>query len=297
MDNIKELPLVTIAVPSYQHEKFIQDSILSIINQDYLNIELIIIDDGSSDSSVNKIEELIETCEKRFVRFEFRHRPNRGLCATLNEALEWARGDFFSPIASDDVLKEKKISFLVGMHQEVEAAVIFGSAEVIDENNKIKKEIINQKEHFFNDLIQFKNMPLAAGSLMRTNKIRSVGGFDESIKLEDLYMWLKLTQANEKLISYPEIVVSYRDHDNNTVKNHKSMHNYRCEVISLFNQHELFNEAMKKSSIIAARATSSSEIIYPLKQLFYYGKINLEVFFIVLKIFTPRIIFNIVNKL
>ncbi|GHX42264.1 Glycosyltransferase [Vibrio cholerae] len=297
MDNIKEPPLVTIAVPSYQHEKFIQDSILSIINQDYFNIELIIIDDGSSDSSVNKIEELIETCEKRFVRFEFRHRPNRGLCATLNEALEWARGDFFSPIASDDVLKEKKISFLVGMHQEVEAAVIFGSAEVIDENNKIKKEIINQKEHFFNDLIQFKNMPLAPGSLMRTNKIRSVGGFDESIKLEDLYMWLKLAQANEKLISYPEIVVSYRDHDNNTVKNHKSMHNYRCEVVSLFNQHELFNEAMKKSSIIAARATSSSEIIYPLKQLFYYGKINLEVFFIVLKIFTPRIIFNIVNKL
>ncbi|EKO3926164.1 glycosyltransferase, partial [Vibrio metschnikovii] len=216
---------------------------------------------GSSDGSVNKIKELIEKCQRRFVRFEFRHRPNRGLCATLNEALEWARGEFFSPIASDDVLKDKKISFLIGKHQEVEAAVIFGSAEVIDKNNKIKKEIINQKEHFFNDLIQFKNMPLAPGALMRTNKIRAVGGFDESIKLEDLYMWLKLTQANERLISYSEVVVSYRDHENNTVKNHKRMHNYRCEVVNLFNQHELFHEAMKKSSIIAARATSNTEVI------------------------------------
>lgn len=85
----KQQPLVSIVIPCYNHEKYVQESIQSVIEQDYDNIELIIIDDGSSDNSVTKIKEMIQVCQKRFKRFEFRHRPNKGLCATLNEALAW----------------------------------------------------------------------------------------------------------------------------------------------------------------------------------------------------------------
>ena len=106
---ISEQPLVSIVIPSYNHERFIRDSIKSVIDQSYQNIELIIIDDGSTDVSVEKIQELIPLCEKRFTRFEFRHRPNKGLSATLNEALEWAQGEYFSSLASDDIILKDKI--------------------------------------------------------------------------------------------------------------------------------------------------------------------------------------------
>ncbi len=100
----KQKPLVSVVIPCYNHENFVQDSIQSVIDQTYQNIELIIIDDGSKDGSVEKIQEMIPACQERFVRFEFRHRPNKGLSATLNEALEWCEGEYYSPIASDDII-------------------------------------------------------------------------------------------------------------------------------------------------------------------------------------------------
>lgn len=84
---MNQKPLVSVVIPCYNHENYVQECIKSAIEQDYENIELIIIDDGSKDESVNKIQELVPGCEKRFCRFEFRTRPNKGLCKTLNEAL------------------------------------------------------------------------------------------------------------------------------------------------------------------------------------------------------------------
>ena len=72
MTSMTTTPLVTIAIPCYNHEQYVQDSIQSIIDQSYSNIELIIIDDGSKDNSVLKIQELISICTNRFSRFEFR---------------------------------------------------------------------------------------------------------------------------------------------------------------------------------------------------------------------------------
>ena len=107
-------PLVSVVIACYNHENFVQDCVQSIIDQTYENIELIIIDDGSKDGSVEKIQEMIPACKQRFVRFEFRYRPNKGLSATLNEALEWCEGTYFSPIASDDILLIKKL-FMKGV--------------------------------------------------------------------------------------------------------------------------------------------------------------------------------------
>ncbi len=80
-------PLVSVIIPCYNHEKYIQDSIQSIIEQTYSNIELIVIDDGSKDKSVEKIQDMLPACKQRFEHVYFTTRPNKGLCATLNEAL------------------------------------------------------------------------------------------------------------------------------------------------------------------------------------------------------------------
>ena len=113
MSSNKLPPLVTIAIPSYNHGRYVQACIESIIEQDYENIELIIIDDGSTDDSVLRIGEMVARCRARFQRFEFLPRSNKGLCATLNEALEWARGFYFAVSDSDDVLLPSKTSVLL----------------------------------------------------------------------------------------------------------------------------------------------------------------------------------------
>ena len=138
MTSMTTTPLVTIAIPCYNHEQYVQDSIQSIIDQSYSNIELIIIDDGSKDNSVLKIQELISICTNRFSRFEFRYRENKGLCNTLNEALKWANGEYFCTLASDDMIQPEKIELQIqALREYPEAIACFGGVNIIDKHNKI----------------------------------------------------------------------------------------------------------------------------------------------------------------
>ena len=71
-------PLVSVLIPAYNHEKYVQDAIKSIMEQTYQNIELIVIDDGSKDSTWQKIQDMKSECEKRFTRVHFETKQNEG---------------------------------------------------------------------------------------------------------------------------------------------------------------------------------------------------------------------------
>ncbi|HCJ6708059.1 TPA: glycosyltransferase family 2 protein, partial [Acinetobacter baumannii] len=142
-----EQPLVSIIIPCYNHANFVQDCIQSVIAQTYQNIELIIIDDGSKDETVEKIQKLVTQCTERFVKFEFRHRPNKGLSATLNEALEWCQGEYFSAIASDDMMLNDKIEIQIDfLKNSIDSTIVgvFGGYNLIDDTNAIIKTILKK---------------------------------------------------------------------------------------------------------------------------------------------------------
>ena len=131
-------PLVTVVIPAYNHERYVVDAIRSIINQDYGNVELIIINDGSRDGTHEKIAGLVGVCTKRFARFEYINRANIGLSATLNQALSMARGTYFSALASDDIAYPNKIRLLVNVLETngPAFAAAFGNARFIDINGR-----------------------------------------------------------------------------------------------------------------------------------------------------------------
>lgn len=289
-------PLVSIVIPCYNHTQFVQESIQSIINQDYENIELIIIDDGSKDNSVNVIQQMIPVCEARFKRFEFRYRLNKGLCATLNEALEWCKGEYFSPLASDDIALPHKTSFLVNKHQQCDAAVVFGSSKKFNNGNG-SKDFILECEHTQKDLMFMKNIPSAPASLMKLDVIRSVGGFLENVALEDLYMWLKLTSHGEKLYSFSEVVVKYRDHKNNTIKKFKFMHEQRVKVLELFHSSPDYGEAKRNAIILGAKAIANEEIKEPIKMVVKERIYNMDGLKIIIKALMPRRVIEAVKKI
>ena len=212
-------PLVSVVIPCYNHEDFVQASIQSVINQTYENIELIIIDDGSKDGSIAKIEEMTKLCEQRFVNFEFRSRPNKGLSATLNEAIEWCQGEYYSGIASDDVILSHKLKVQVeflNSHHNVLA--VFGGVQHIDENDKIIATSLSKSRYYdFKRIIMHKFDLPAVTQLIRLQALKETGGYDSSIILEDWYMWLKLTKHGS-IYYMSEIFALYRQHDNNISK-------------------------------------------------------------------------------
>lgn len=250
------LPLVSVVIPCYNHEKFIQAAIQSIIDQDYQNIELIIIDDGSTDESVIKIQEMASICAKRFVRFEFKHRPNKGLCATLNEALEWVNGVYYSPIASDDLLIKNKTSIQVDFlqnHHEIDG--VFGGVNIIDENGKYLHEIHpSSRELSFKNIILSNYTILAPSQMLRTSSIKKLsspsGIYPTSLKIEDWYMWLKLSQTGT-LKNLPYVFTSYRNHASNTMKQRKVIQDARNDVLRLFDESPYFKQAQSILNLMA----------------------------------------------
>lgn len=240
-------PLVSVVIPCYNHEKFIKDSIQSVIDQTYNNMELIIIDDGSKDSSVIKIQEMIEACKERFVRFEFRHRANSGLSATLNEALEWCQGKYFSALASDDQMLDNKTKIQVKYlekHDDVQA--VMSSVNWIDSDNEIISERkIPYQEYDFEDIFLSKQSLYACTQISRLESLVSVGGYKVGCVIEDWYMWLKLSELG-RIARLEDTLVNYRLHDDNTIKKGEIIYNGMIEVADEYKRHPLYLKAIKQ---------------------------------------------------
>lgn len=238
-------PLVTVVIPCYNHEQFVQDSIQSVIDQTYENIELIIIDDGSKDNSVLKIQEMINACKKRFVRFEFRSRPNKGLSATLNEALEWCEGKYFSAIASDDQMLNYKTRIQVKyLETNNDSVAVFGGVQLIDKNNRKLEKLVNKaRSYSFEDIIMHRHDISAPTQMIRKEAIEKVGGYNSKMFIEDWYMWLLLSRQAD-LFSTDEVLTLYRRHDGNNSKNLSKMHSGRFEVLNCFSDSEFYFKAV-----------------------------------------------------
>jgi alpha-1,3-rhamnosyltransferase len=243
----KSEPLVSVVIPCYNHEKYVQDTIKSVLNQSYRNIELIIIDDGSKDSSVEKIQQMLEECKNRFSRFEFRSRPNKGLSATLNEAIEWSRGKYFSAIASDDLMLENKTSTQVKVLEENDQVVaLFGSVNYINENNIVQNiHTLDEKEYPFDKIILNECQFYAPTQMLKMATLRKIGGYNEEIRVEDWYMWLKMAEKGKVLCITDKLAI-YRIHSANTTRNSKFIFEENLKTLNLYKEHKLYNQAYHK---------------------------------------------------
>lgn len=245
--NQSNQPLVSVVIPCYNHERFVQDSIQSVIDQTYQNIELIIIDDGSKDGSVDKIQEMIPTCQERFIRFEFRHRSNKGLSATLNEALDWCKGVYYSAIASDDMMLPEKTKLQVDfLDANKNISAVFGGIKLIDNNNiTISERVRESKQYSFKDIILHQHDLPAPTQMIRLSALKKVGGYDSDVLIEDWYMWLRLSSYSD-LYYMDHLLCLYRQHETNISKNLEKMHSGRFDVLSCFKDSIYYEEAYRK---------------------------------------------------
>ncbi len=207
----KNLPLVTVVIPSYNHEKYIEEAVNSIIKQTYQNIEFIVIDDGSSDNSPKILTDLSNKYD-----FKYIHRPNKGLIRTLNEALDLATGIYFTMLGSDDYYSPKKIDIQIKFFQKNPQKVLcYANTISINSNGDIGKE--GKTKHFrsgfvFDNLLYQCFIPLPT-VMVKTDILREFR-FDERFFLEDYPLWLKITQKYQ--IGYiKEALTYYRMHDTN----------------------------------------------------------------------------------
>ncbi len=206
----KEQPLITVAMPVYNAGKHLRFAVLSIVSQSYLNWELLIIDDGSTDNSFNDIANIIDERIKIF-----RDGMNRGLANRLNEAVDMAKGSYFARMDGDDVsYPERFARQLSALQNELELDLVATRAITIDENNQAlglfpyaisHKEICAKPWRGF-----YFPHPTWMGKIewFRTNRYKIPGPFC----CEDQELLLR-TYNNSRLATLDDILFAYRLRD------------------------------------------------------------------------------------
>ncbi len=206
-------PLVSVIVPCYNHERYVEQCIESIYNQSFKEFELIVIDDGSNDDSFGIIKRL----DSKY-NFLAKKQQNIGLCATLNLAIsKYAKGKYISICASDDYWEpdklEKQVNFL---EQNPEYPMVYGKSHFVDENsNRIEKlDYLNdglKGGDIFEDIILFKFHPPVT-YMYRASIFDEVGLFPVDISTDDFYMNLKIS-SRYKIGFINDYLGSYRYFD------------------------------------------------------------------------------------
>jgi len=211
-NEIKNKPLVSIVIPSYNHEKFIEDTVRSVWNQTYTNIELIVLDDGSKDNSPKILEKLKKLSP---IPMTVIIKENEGLCKTLNKGISFAKGEYISFLGSDDRFLPNKIELLLPYFDDKDLGFVYSDGYLIDELGNSYQKISHGKNfksgHIFEDLLIWNFMIQYVTALHKTSIIKEVGGFDESICFEDWDLFLKISNKY-KVLYVDELVGEYRQH-------------------------------------------------------------------------------------
>ena len=238
-------PLITVIISSYNHARYVEASIRSVLNQTYSNVELLVYDDGSSDDSPAIIQKLADQ-----YGFFYHPQANQGLPRTLNDGIARARGTLIAPFGSDDIMfpdrLEKQVAW-IEHHPEV--GFFGGNVIKIDEHGdplpqKRQRHHPERMLNFEDAFLERVEAPQTATLLFRKEAIEQVGGFDPDIRLEDLYIGLKITEAGWMMGAMEDTMAYYRVHPTNTVKNLHFMQQAVLKTYACFSHHPSYPDVL-----------------------------------------------------
>lgn len=206
-----EPPRVSVVIPCYNGEPWLAQAIDSVLDQTYQNFEIILVDDGSTDSTVALIRRYA-AADPRIVLIEKSH---TNLSDSLNVALARARGEWVARLDQDDLSAPTRLAAQMAKADSDPTLVFVGSAFVrIDESGHQVSEHVFPAEHrqLLKTLERFRGFCPHSTALFRVDAARRVGGYRERVNnANDWDLWLRLT-AHGTLASLPSPLVSCRAH-------------------------------------------------------------------------------------
>lgn len=220
-------PLVSVAIPAYNHAAFIEACLASVCAQTYPELELVLIDDGSKDDTFEIARRFLEPRRERFRRLVLERQENQGVSATSNACLAACRGEWVHLLGSDDVLyptKVERIQQAIAGWNCAELAMVHADADYIDQHGRLLERqphrsrpspgpereawrwLFMGAHHVFNPTLA-----------LRRQAVLSIGGFDPQLPQEDLDCFLRLA-VRYPIARVPEVLASYRKHPGNNLR-------------------------------------------------------------------------------
>ncbi len=213
----KEQPLVSIIMPAYNCEKYIADSIDSILEQTYVDWELIVVDDGSSDATENIILKYIDKYEN--IKY-FKNKENVGVSATRNRAIRLSSGKYIAFLDSDDLWTKDKLEKQVSFMLEHGHKFTFTASSFIDENGDSYTGIFNIPKSVKYKKLKKQNV-ISCSSVVIEKGILERFDLNSAELHEDFLLWLTIMKKGIVAYGINEPMLIYRISKNSKSGNKK----------------------------------------------------------------------------
>jgi|SRR3972149_546089 len=211
--------LVSVIIPNYNYGVYIESAVKSLVNQTHKNLELIIVDDGSTDESLYFIKYLRNVYQKEFKRFEIRYfEKNRGKIAAINEAIPLIRGAFTTILDADDFFHKDYVSFTVGelaekVRMNKSISLAYSDCFLVDSDENI---IGTGKSRIFDKKLISKSSYIPGCAMMTSEALIKSFPFNEQIRIGTKHhMWKKIIDAGGGGTYIEKSLFYYRIHDKN----------------------------------------------------------------------------------
>jgi glycosyltransferase involved in cell wall biosynthesis len=238
---ISSKPLVTVYVLNHNYAQYLEKCVESLLSQSYSNIELFVIDDGSTDDSIKKLSQYENNPSIRLIRQE-----NIGLVKSITKAFTMAKGKYVVRVDADDWVSPSFIDQLVNeIEKDKRIAMVFPNYYEVDENGHIL-HCVNR--HDFSTEVTLLDQPAhGACTLIRRSAYIEVGGHNQKLECQDgVDIWLALTE-NYKVKNLKQSLFYYRKHRRSLTTNYNKILNNRAEI---YRDHA-FRRGYKSDQVVA----------------------------------------------
>lgn len=230
-------PFISVVVPVYNAEKYVEETVRSVLNQTYRHFEIIVVDDGSTDGSM----EIVRSLSKDI---QIVSQTNRGCAAACTAGMKAANGEFIQVLGADDILYPEKFE------KQIDVFVVDESLDIVfcdavkfsADSNNVKKYKRRNIHHRWmrnrSDLLKVllkRNVISAVTPLVRKRWYERVGYYDEQLtNLEDWNAYLRMAQLGARFQYVDEVLAGIRRHEKNKSDNASPVNNVRIRILDNF---------------------------------------------------------------
>lgn len=234
-------PLVSIVAPCFNAGKFLEEAMHSLFAQDYPNVEVIVVDDGSTDGSLARLQQLQQTYD-----FQLYSQANQGVSAALNHGLMHAKGVYVSTPDLDDVMLPHSIRVRARYLDEHPTVGCVGAlvAYMDSDGHTIKEQRRDRIEVYtFDDILRDARVIGAPTALYRMSALQDAGFYDPLLKVQDFQITLRIAHRGYDIHELPICVTRYRRHPGNLSRKYRLMLEADLQAIEPYRDHCAYEAA------------------------------------------------------
>jgi len=204
-------PLISVVIPVYQVENYIQNSLKSVVEQTFTDYEIIIVDDGSTDRSIEIAKEILQRSEKNF---KIIHQQNSGQGIARNKGVEMSSGEWIYFMDSDDIIQPWTFEMMQNTVQQQNVDIVFTEFQYVNEETCFKSAEVKKEVALFNNAEMMQGfldrtiIPLVPGTLYKSTFLKNNHIEHKKIRWSEdqFFMWCVLNKVSQaaflKTITY-----------------------------------------------------------------------------------------------